>query len=76
MHRANVPLATRYKLWRKAFKTVTLLDGMMLVTIDGVTATRYEQWGGKNPGFAKHLKTWSEAGTVKLKFKATPRVAD
>jgi hypothetical protein len=76
MHRANVPLATKYKLWRNAFKTATLLDGLMPININGITATRYKQWGGQNPAFAKPLKTWGEAGTVKLKIKATPRVAD
>jgi hypothetical protein len=76
MHRVNVQLKTRYKLWHEAFKMVTLLGGLMPITIDGTTATRYEQWGGKNPAFTKHLKTWGESGTVKLKIKATPRVTD
>ena len=44
--------------------------------IDGVTATRYVYWGGTNLAFAKYLKTWGEAGTVKLKLTATPRAAD
>ena len=29
MHRANIPLLMRYKIWREAFKTVTLLDGLI-----------------------------------------------
>lgn len=76
MHYANVPLVIRYKVWKEAFKTATLLDGLTATTIDGVTDTRYVHWGGANPSFAKHLKTWGEAGTVKIKIKATPRVAD
>jgi hypothetical protein len=76
MHRANIPLVLRYKLWREAFKTVTLLDGLVATKIDEVIATRYVHWCGANPAFAKHLRTWGEAGTVKLKIKATPRVAD
>ena len=47
MHRANVPLADRYKLFKEAFKTATLLDGLVMITIDGKEATRYEQWSGK-----------------------------
>jgi hypothetical protein len=63
-------------LWKEAFKTATLLDGLTATTIGGVTDTRYVHWGGANPSFAKHLKTWGEAGTVKIKIKVTPRVAD
>jgi hypothetical protein len=49
----------------------------MMIKIDRVVATRYVRWaGGKNPSFTQHLKAWVEAGTVKLKIKATPRVAD
>jgi hypothetical protein len=76
MHAANVPLLVRCKVWREAFKTATLLDGLMPIDIGGVVATRHVHWGGKNPAFAKHLKTWGKAGTVKLKIKATPKVAD
>ena len=28
------------------------------------------------PAFAKHLRTWGEAGTVKIKTKTTPKLAD
>ena len=76
MHKANVPLEVRYKVWREAFKTVTLLDGLMPIDIDGKMETSYVHWCGHNPSFFKHLKTWGEAGTVKLKIKATSRVAD
>jgi hypothetical protein len=76
MHYANVPLLVRYMIWREAFKkTVTLLD-LMSIDVGGVIDTRCVHWGGKNPAFAKHLKTWGEAGSVKLKIKATPKVID
>ena len=61
MHKANIPVLMRYKIWREAFKTVTLLDGLIPVEIDGVNATRYMHWGGMKPAFAKHIKTWGEA---------------
>ena len=67
MHRANVPLADRYKLFKEAFKTATLLDGLVVITIDGKEATRYEHWCGKNPDFTAHLRVWGEAGTVTIK---------
>jgi hypothetical protein len=76
MARAYVPMKIRYKIWKEAFQTATLLDGLTVMTIEGKTATRYVHWGGSNPKFANHLRTWGEAGTVKTKTKSTPRIAD
>lgn len=74
---ANVPLAIRYRLFREAFQTATLLDGLLPVTIDGVTKSRYAHWsGGEEPKYAKFLRTWGEAGTVKLKSLATGKLGD
>ena len=74
--KANIPKDIRYLLWREAFMTVTLLDGLVVTTIGNKTQTRFEHWGGTNPPFAKHLRTWGEAGTVKLKNKMTPKLDD
>lgn len=76
MLRANVPLKWRYKLFPEAFKTVTLLDGLVPIMVDNKLATRFEHWRGTNPSFAKHLRTWGEAGTVKTRGKMTPKLAD
>ena len=76
MYRANVSEAIQHILWTEAFKTATLLDGLIPVEIGGKVATRYEHWSGHNPEFAKHLRTWGEAGTVKTKTKTTPKVND
>jgi hypothetical protein len=76
MARANIPEDIRYKVWTAAFKTATLLDGLLPIEMGGVTASRYLHWCGKNPGFAKHLRTWGEAGTVKTKTDTTPKVKD
>ena len=76
MANANVPLKIRYKVVSEAFKTATLLDGLVVVTIDGKTATRYEHWAESIPQFTQHLRTWGEAGTVKIKTLATAKVAD
>ena len=76
MARANIPMAIRYRIYSEAFKTATLLDGLVTIDLDGVTATRYEHWCGKNPEFAKNLRTWGEAGTVTVKTKMTPKVKD
>jgi hypothetical protein len=45
MIRANVPIEWRYLLFPYAFKTATLLDGLVPIELNGKLATRYEQWG-------------------------------
>jgi hypothetical protein len=68
MAAANVPESVRYRIHSEAFRTATLLDGLVPIEIDGITKTRYEHWSDKgNPKFADHLRTWGEAGTVTLK---------
>lgn len=76
MAAAHVPDSIRYKLWREAITTATLLDGLQLVTVKSVTKTRYEHAFGVNPKFTHHLRTWGEAGTVKTKLIETPKLAD
>ena len=76
MAAAGCPLKQRLRLAGEAFTTATLLDGLVVTTLAGKTATRYEHWSGKIPNFVKHLRTWGEAGTVKIKDKSTPKVAD
>jgi hypothetical protein len=63
-------------VWTAAFKTATLLDGLLPIETGGVAASRCVHWCGKNPGFAKHLRTWGEAGTVKTKTDTAPKVKD
>ena len=65
MHRANLPMMDRYRLAHKAFQCATHLDGLTVVQVNGVTKTHYEHLVGQNPVFAKHLRTWGKAGTVK-----------
>ena len=69
-------MALQYIISHEAFNCATQLDGLVLVTINGVTKTRYEHWVGKNPTFAKYLRTWGEAGTVKVKTKTSPKLKD
>jgi hypothetical protein len=76
MHRANLSMAMRYKLAQEAFTCATMLDGLIPVTVDGITKTRYEHFNGENPAFAQHLRTWGEAGTVKIKSKTSPKLYD
>jgi hypothetical protein len=67
MARGNVPMNIHYKVFTKAFKTATLLDGLTVLKIGNREAARYEHWCGKNPEFSEYLRTWEEVGTVKIK---------
>jgi hypothetical protein len=76
LHRANIPKHIRYKVFPKVFETATLLDGLVICTIDGVTKTRIEHFGRPVPKFANHLRTWGEAGTVTIRHKMQPKLED
>jgi hypothetical protein len=76
MHRANIPKDIRYKVFPKVFETATLLDSLVICTIDGETKTRAEHFGKTLPKFAKHLRTWGEAGTVTIHQKMQPKILD
>jgi hypothetical protein len=76
MHHANVLMKERYKLFREAFKAATLLDGPIPIELDGKVKPRVVHWSGKLPNFAKHLRTWGKAGTVKTKTPTTAKLAD
>jgi hypothetical protein len=66
----------RYKLFWEVFKTATLLDGLVVTTIDGKKQSRFEHYYGKLPKFAKTLQVWGEAGVVKTKKKGESKVQD
>jgi hypothetical protein len=76
MHHANIPKDIRYKVFPKVFETVTLLDSLVVCTIDGVTKTRAVHFGNTIPKFASHLRTWGEAGTVTIRHKMQPKIED
>ena len=76
MRNANVPLKIRYKVCKEALMTATRLDGLTVVSRGGKLATRYEHWMGAIPKFASKLRTWGEAGVVKIRNKGTPKIAD
>jgi hypothetical protein len=76
MVRANIPLNKRYLLFREAFKTATYLYSLVVTTMGTKKATRHEHFYGTNPKWMKFLRTWGEAGTVKVKTKMTPKLAD
>jgi hypothetical protein len=53
-----------------------LFSLMVVTTIGEKKATRHEYFYGKNPKWRKFLRMWGEAGTVKVKTKTTPKLAD
>jgi hypothetical protein len=45
MYCVNIPDKVKPKVCRDAFQTATKLDGLILITLDGETKTRYENLG-------------------------------
>jgi hypothetical protein len=76
MVRPNIPMNKRYLLFREAFKTATYLDSLVVTKVGTKKATRHDNFYGKNPKWMTFLITWGEAGTVKVKTKTTPKLAD
>ena len=76
MHHANVPVEYRFKLFRDCYKTAALLDGLMMVEVEGKLASHFEHFAGQNLKCATHLRTWGEAGTVKIHDKMVPKLGD
>ena len=46
------------------------------MNVDGKVLTKYEHCEDKIPSFANHLRTWGEAGTVKVKTTTTAKLAN
>eukprot|EP01082_Thalassiosira_pseudonana_P000277 g29.t1 g29 contig1:64548-67487(+) len=65
MGAAYIPGGVRGKVVIEALQCATMLDGLVAVTVNGVTATRDEHVFKSNPKWANHLRTWGEAGVVK-----------
>jgi hypothetical protein len=58
------------------FQTATKLDGLCEIELEGVKSSHYKHWNGDNPKFAANLRTWGEAGVVKLRNKFTKKIDD
>jgi hypothetical protein len=77
LHHANIPEDQHVYFWNnKCFEMATKVDGLAVVTIDGITKTRYEHWFGSNPAFANHLRMWGEAGVVTLTMNMQLKLRD
>ena len=73
---ANIAYDMRFALYREAYTCATQLDWLVPKTLDGVTKSRVEHWCGHLPKWSKALRTWGEAGVVKVKNKTTPKLAN
>ena len=67
MNAVNLSLHDRCKLFKEAFRTATLLDGLVLITRNKKRKTIFEHWNDEIPKFAYHLTTWGESGVVSLR---------
>ena len=74
MYRANIPIRIRHLLYPKAILLATLMDGLVIEEINGVSKCRVEHVTGRLPDYARGLRTFGEAGVVKLKTKTTPKM--
>ena len=53
---ANLPLEKRYVFFREAIQTATLLDGLDVTIIEGISLTRVDHWGGSLPRWFSYLR--------------------
>ena len=71
---ANLSLEKRYVFFREAMERATLLDGLVVTIIEGIKLTRVEHWSSSLPRWVSYLRTWGEAGVVKLNSKTTAKL--
>ena len=76
MHHANLPMEMHYQLFGEIFTTITMLDGLTIVEINGHKKSQYEHVFKKQLKFVKHLCTIGEVGTVKITNDTTPKLQD
>jgi hypothetical protein len=65
MHAAEEPQKRRLDFFPEVIMTMTKLDWLKLVNINGIKETRIEHYGPPLPRFAQYLHTWGEVGTIK-----------
>jgi hypothetical protein len=64
---ASIPIECRKTIVIEALKTITLLDGLVVVELNGIRDTRGGHCFGSNPKWASELRTFGEAAVVKEK---------
>ena len=76
MHHANLPMEMCFQLFGEIFTTITMLDGLTIIEVDGHRKSQYEHVFTKKPKFVKYLCKIGEAGTVKITNDTTPKLQD
>jgi hypothetical protein len=76
MAAANTLAIIHQVIWNETFDMATVLDGLMVVTINGVTKMQYKHFYGKLQKFIQYIHAWGEAGVIKIWLLATPKVSD
>lgn len=66
MNDASIPDNARGAVACEAIKCAVQLDGLAVVELNGESKTRDEHVFGSNPKWAANLRTWGEAGVVKV----------
>ena len=66
MQDAGVPQEQRYLLYQEASSHATRLDGLVIIEINGVKATRFKHLIGADPRFILSMRTWGEEGVIKV----------
>ena len=67
MVQANLPEEIKHKLCKECFNCATYLSKLAVRTLNGKAATRYEHFHEAKLHYAKHLRTWGEAGIVSMR---------
>eukprot|EP00977_Amphora_coffeiformis_P005907 scaffold1252_cov154-Amphora_coffeaeformis.AAC.1 len=76
MSYANIPNDWKPIVAPKAFETASDLDGLVPVEVNGKVQPRDIHYNKRLPMFAYHLRTWGEAGVVKVKTSTSPKLSD
>ena len=66
MAAANIPVMYRFLVFEQAANWAVKLDWLTVIKIDGVNKTRIEHYGNEIPTWTLHVRTFGEAGTVKI----------
>ncbi len=60
LNTANIPQKQRYRRFSECAMTMTKLDWLNIVGMDGVIKTRIDHFGCGLPKFSQYLRTWGE----------------
>ena len=73
MYHCNVPTNIRYRVYKEAHRTATMINVLIVIDIYGKQATRYDNFYGSNLFFATTNRSWGEAGGVNTRSWSTPK---